>query len=715
MRVTLTLALVMSLAAASALSSADWLSAQTPLADLSKANTSAFVRSNLTVNSVNTTVTPAIANVTFQGHYASIGQEFSTSKDWSGYNIVHLYMKNRNSFPVQFGLAVQMYSDPSNYSGAFTGQFYLSPGMSTHFLFYLNADNPLPYGLKFLNPALTAPSTDVYQGGRRNLKTVYRWRISYQGTTAANVDISDMRLLRQSLNFTGLSDQFGQYTDRVWPGKVYSRTDFAPELSAENSDLASHPGTGETLGTTKVANPAPQLGRWAVITLSNGQKMLQHPNGKLFWSLGLSGVNDSSPTKVQDRSSYFKSLPSTSGEFASCYSTMGTPDGAKLCYSFRKQNLMMKYGDNYMTPWSAMVKKRLASWGVNTLGIDCKEALYMNSTVPFTVRLSTDSFGTRFRAPVMTWGSLPDPYDANFANWCINEFAQDLPKYVANANLMGVFVDNEMSWGGMDSNALRYNLALGALTAPATQPAKIGFVTKLQTKYGTIGALNSAWGTSFSSFNSILYNTSWRPTTYTTGMIVDFQSFCGTFAYKYFWAVNHALKYDGLKSFYLGCRFSAYTTEVVNSAAPNCDVLSFNFYRYITDMPWSYLASLSKPVLISEFGYALKAWGTFGGPAMAGDPAGRAERLQQFLDTVITQKNIIGAHYYCYADQPITGRYTDYENGGFGIVDNVDNPYSSSVTALRQFTSDMYTTRASGSTTSGGSGGGSGGSTGAVP
>lgn len=90
-------------------------------------------------------------------------------------------------------------------------------------------------------------------------------------------------------------------------------------------------------------------------------------------------------------------------------------------------------------------------------------------------------------------------------------------------------------------------------------------------------------------------------------------------------------------------------------------------------------------------------------------PFGRAFRIEQFLGNAITQPNVIGVHYYCYADQPITGRYSDYENGGFGIVDTADEPYSDSVNTFRTFTSNMYAVRAGGTTSGGGgTGGGSG-------
>jgi hypothetical protein len=587
---------------------------------------------------------------------------------------------------------MQFNSNPDDYTNAFTQEFNVLANSSLHYVLTVNPQDPISAGLKYLNPVLSAENVlEKFGTSPKPLNSVWHWRLSYQGTTAASIDISDPRLILHSLNFTGISDQWGQYTDKTWTDKIKSNSDFAVRLSAEKSDLAAHPGTGETLGSKSLTNPTPTLGKWAVVTYGNGMKFLQHPNGKLFWSVGLNGIDDSLATRVQDRSAYFKSLPSTTGTYANCYSVLKTPAGSKQCFSFRAQNLMMKYGSSYMTAWTAMVKSRLASWGINTIGIDSDSSL-LNSTIPFTFDLSTKGFGTRVSPPDMKWGSLPDPFASDFPTWCQTNFKTLLAPYVANQNLMGVFVDNELSWGSMDSNALRYNISLGVLKSPSTQPAKVAFIAQLQQKYPTIAALNTSWGTNLASFSAMLTTTSWTPK-YTAGQVADFQKFDTGYGNKYFYMVKGALGVAGLKSLYLGCRFADYTNEVVTSASGYVDVLSFNMYRYYQDVPWDYFDSLSKPVLISEFAYTLRGQGTFGGPASMPGPSGRANAITSFFNGAIHYSNIIGAQYYCYADQPITGRWSDYENGGFGVVDVADTPYPNTVSALRTFTSTMYSTR----------------------
>ena len=709
MRVT-SLIPVFALLAAASLAQADWISAQRSLADLSKANTTLFTKKNSTVTAINTAGATPVATVQFNGYQSSFGQDFTTVQDWSPYNIIQFLLTNNSSINEPFTVVVQFYQDPNNYNNDYTQTFTVNAHTTVHYVLTVNEDNVMPYGFKYENPVLSAANVAEYFGtGGKPLNSTWHWRLSYQGSTPAALDISDARLIRHSLNFAGIADAYGQYTDKTWTNKILTNADFATRLKSEQSDLAAHPGTGETLGTSKLVNPVTTLGKWTVVTLGNGMKFLQHPDGKLFWTVGLNAVESSLPTPIQTRMADFKSLPSSSGTYAGCYSNLKTITGTQQCYSFRQQNLMMKYGASYTTPWVSMVKNRLASWGINMIGIDSDKSL-LNSTVPFTFDIDTNGFGTRVKVPIETWGPIPDPYDPTFLSWCESNFKTELAPYVANSNLMGVFVDNELAWGDMSSNASRYNVALGVLESPSTQPAKIMFVKQLQTIYPTIAALNVAWGTSLASFPAILTTTTWSPK-YTAGQVADFQRFDTSFDLTYYANVRNAVRYAGLKSFYLGSKFADYNTEVVNAESNYADILCFNMYRYVSDVPWSYFNGLKKPVMFSEFAYTLRAWGTFGGPASMPGTTGRASAIQSFLQAALGQQNIVGAMYYCYADEPITGRWSDFENGGFGVVDVSDNPYQDTVNSLRSFTSTMYTTRGGTSGTGGTGGTGGGGAT----
>ena len=695
MRSRLKIISCLAVAAAAGFGSADTVLRSRSLADLTKASsTSTFTRSNCDFVSLSTDSSGSpVATLRFKGHYASFGQDLSTSQDWSSYNLVQARVKNKESHTVSFRFIVQLTSDPNNYTGAFTGLFTLAPGESKLFMFNLNQDSAEPYGMEYLRPVLTQPYTDVVAySSFRNLKTIYHWRVSLQDTVAASLSISELKLLRQNLVFDGIADKYGQYTDRSWSDKINQDSDFQARKAAELTDLSANPGTGETQGSKSLVNPSITPGIWKVVRNSSGKMYLQHPSGKLFWSMGLSAVGEGAATPVEGRENMFQSLPSSTGSFAGAYIDRPTPDGTLMCFNFAQRNLMAKYGTDYKASWLDTVRKRISSWGVNTLGIDSTTSLF-GQGIPYTLLLHTNAFGTRFRPPHLQWGSLPDPYTDGFQTWMTTEFTEQLAPYLTHWSFMGVFVDNEMSWGNMASTTDQLNIARGALNATSTQPGKTAFMNQLKTKYnGSISALNTAWGTKYTSWSDFLA-TRWLPTSFPSALKTDGLNFVKAFAETYYSKVNLALSAAGLKALYLGSRYEDWTPEVVSAASKYVDVLSFNLYRTVDNVDWDYLNSLSKPVLISELGYGAKSDGTFGGPAPTYSSESRAERLKALLNKAITVNNIVGVHWYSYVDQPITGRWSDYQNTGLGLVDIADNPYMDSVEVLRNFTKTMYAVR----------------------
>ena len=96
---------------------------------------------------------------------------------------------------------------------------------------------------------------------------------------------------------------------------------------------------------------------------------------------------------------------------------------------------------------------------------------------------------------------LPDPWDPNYKTALDSTLAQQIPSYKGDPYILGYYVNNELSFAG---NGTDGNEALPIAVLAATQsasPAKQAFVSQLQTKYATVGALDSAWGTTFTSWS----------------------------------------------------------------------------------------------------------------------------------------------------------------------------------------------------------------------
>ncbi len=638
-----------------------------------------------------------VAKLYFPQLSASLGRSSTTvSEDWSPYNILEFKLTNHEAFPVEFRALVYLYQDPKNGSNAFAGRVTLGAGETRRFCCYLNPDDSMPYGMEYMRPVLSAPYNNVYTSGSfRNLKTIYTWRLSYQGSVPAHVDVADLRLIKQDVRFDNMVDPFGQYSDREWPNKIHVTSDLAVQQAAELTDLAANPGRGEQLGTAQVPLTTSANGKWQVTTSLSGKKYLEHPNGNAFWALGVSAVSTGTSTPVGGREGFFQSLPDSNSAFGSCYISRATMDGTNTCYSFGQQNLMLKYGTNYTTPWMSMVKQRISSWGLNTLGMQCATPFYDNS-MPYTQLLNTSAYKTRFKVPHQLWGTFPDPFAADFQSWMTTQFAKDLAPWNGQSNFLGVYVDNEMSWGNTFSDGYRYNIAVGTLKAPATQPTKIAFGAWLSTRYKKdLAKLNAAWGTNYSSFDAIVSTTNYAPTVFTTGQQSDFKAWSKAFAVQYFKSVRAALTANNLSGLYLGCRYCDWLPEVVEGADPYVDVHTLNYYRTTSNFNFGYWSgpTLKKPYMFSEMGASVQADGTFGGVGEVYSQDDRVKNVTGMLAKAVTEPNCVGAILYCYNDQPVTGRYTDYENSGLGLVDVADTPHYEIVNAIRNFSRSMYQTR----------------------
>jgi hypothetical protein len=664
--------------------------------DLSRAGDSSYFQNYKTTVQKITTDEEGLtsAQLTWPVNRSSFGRTSpSYHEDWSPYNIIEFKMHNRDSFRTTFKILVYLNQSPSDGSNMFSTSFTLEAGQTQRYVCYLNAIDGLQYGLEHMRPVLSAPFANLNSsGGNRNLSHIYTWRLSYQGTSPAHVDISELRLLQQNPVFDGMVDTFGQYSDREWANKIHNVSDFAGHRAAELTDLAANPDMGEEQGTEKLPNNNPVTGKWTVTRSSAGNYYLQHPNGNLFWMLGITAINNGVVTPVGGRENYFQFLPDSSSKFSTLYKTMPTMDGNNTCYTFVGQNLMLKYGDNYTTPWVSTVKARLGSWGLNTVGIQSMNNFYDNST-PYTQLLSTSNFPKRLKVPHQIWGSMPDPFDSSFVSWMTTNFPKTLAPYNGQSNFAGVYVDNEMAWGTTASDKLRYNIELGTFKAPSSQAAKVAMVNFFNDRYnGSITSLNTAWGSKFTSFDNML-STTYAPTTFTTKQASDFQAWTKAFAVQYYSSVRSALNSLKLSGLYLGSRNADWLPEQVQGADPYVDVHSFNAYRHADNFDFATLENQSKPYMFSEMGYSVDADGTFGGVAECYSQADRATYLQEFLQKANSMPHCVGATLYCYTDQPITGRYSDYENSGLGLVDITDTPHYEAVNVLRNFAKTMYTGR----------------------
>jgi len=252
---------------------------------------------------------------------------------------------------------------------------------------------------------------------------------------------------------------------------------------------------------------------------------------------------------------------------------------------------------------------------------------------------------------------------------------------------LGFFVDNELRWVGLAANLI---------SESSDRQYKIEFVKRLQYKYNTIDALNKSWFTSFSSWDELLRNT--RPIINIENN-TDVKDFLVVYAEKYFSQVKAAIKEISPNALYLGCRFEfqfypADTQKewVVSVASRYCDVVSFNRYRYTAeDLKPS--KGNDYPIIVGEFHFGSLDRGLFNpGIKYVANQKERGDMYRFYITTALRNPNIVGAHWFQYYDEPLTGRY-DGENCQIGFLTVGNVVYNDLINSVKSVSKSMYNTR----------------------
>jgi hypothetical protein len=500
-------------------------------------------------------------------------------------------------------------------------------------------------------------------------------------------------------SFFPFIDEFGQYKHKDWPGKTGSVEELKAAEEEEAADLAKHPGpedwdkyggwsSGPKLEATGHFRVEKYKGKWWLVD----------PEGRLFWSHGITCVRSHNATAISDRKHYFAKLPEEGSALGKFYGTSsraahgyykerGTP---YKTYDFSRANLLRKYGEGWEERFSDIAHRRLRSWGMNTIGNWSEEAIYLERRTAYTATLGTRG-GRAIEGVTGLWRKFPDPFDEGFGRGLREDLAKEKGKTTAEAWCIGYFVDNELTWQN-DTY-----LAVGVLRSAAEQPAKKVFVEDLKAKYGTIEKLSSAWGMEFGGWEVFLE----RPVVPDREKAYsDLAAFNERIAEKYFGVIRDVIKAEAPDKLYLGCRFDFHFYPegqkelewVLRIAAKYCDVVSFNRYRFSADtlrLP----DGIDKPVIIGEWHMGALDRGIFHtGLRSVASQAERGEAYESYVLGALDNRYLVGAHWFQYKDQATTGR-SDGENYQIGFVDVCDRPYMETVAACREVGYDIYDNR----------------------
>ena len=103
-------------------------------------------------------------------------------------------------------------------------------------------------------------------------------------------------------------------------------------------------------------------------------------------------------------------------------------------------------------------------------------------------------------------------------------------------------------------------------------------------------------------------------------------------------------------------------------------------------------AYVLEALLVSEFPFGVCDRGMSGGLVKVRDDAERGEAYAAYLRVALAHPACIGAHWFRWGDEPVTGRF-DGEDDNLGLVDVTDVPYAGLVAGMRRMHGALYKLR----------------------
>lgn len=478
-------------------------------------------------------------------------------------------------------------------------------------------------------------------------------------------------------------DQYGQFVHGSWPEKITSPADHKKFYDKEQAELAKvkAPEEWNKYGGWKNGPQLKATGSFRTEKV-DGKWWLVDPEGRLFFSQGLDVIsNYNDPLKV---------VPGKENWF------VAAPADGKMQPT--EPALRNKYGANYADPYFKTLSRRLTAWGMNTIGDWSQNGIIEQGDRPYTMQLTDYDYKMpKFGTSKLKFYDVFDPkYVEKMKNLVDTEAERNpaLKKSLTDPMCIGYWIDNELDFG----NRNKLTLIDDILKCGPKQAAKQELVKDMKAKYADIAKLNAAWKTTYASFDAILESTTIPEG---DGYKEDSKIFFEKTVNRYFELAHDAIKSKAPNRLYLGCRFigtDGVRKVLYDAASKYCDVVSVNIYSHsAANYPSTADGLPDKPWIIGEFHFGVLDRGMFN-PSLCNvgiTQEDRAIAYTRFMQGVLAHPNFVGAHWFQYRDQPLTGR-GDGEAYQIGFVDVNDTPYVEIGKAARQVGEQMYSYRKAG-------------------
>ena len=655
-------------------------------------------------------VPEAVAGVTLQRYTFEAGVApalaVTPARAWSIGDELHVQIQN--AMPWAVTLTIEL--DGATADQHLHAQVGLPPGPPQTLVVPLHAASPRGMGMQAAPPmpfvdhgrAILLASTVEGALGPRAVRAL---RFGIPAPQAAQTllfgrveTVSGQDLQRAA--YSGIVDRYGQASRGEWPEKIDSdaalRAVHAHERDSLGQAKAKLAGLDEYGGRLDVQGLA-RTG-WFRTQKQGDRWQLATPEGHAFFSLGVNAVTaDGGRSYVEGREFMFRYLPPDNGEWAAFHGSddsrnrdQGASRGIGYnhgrWFDFYAANLYRVDGKDWLDAWRTRTLDRLQAWGFNTIGNWSDDALSQAHRLPYTRSINIAGDYANVASGYDYWGRMPDPFDPRFVQAAEAAVAKASEGVRDDPWLLGYFADNELAWAGSGPQG-RWGLAVGTLAGDAQSPAKQAFIAMLRQEYKAPETLAAAWGIALISWDALDATgfVAPAPNEAHPAIAHDYSAWLRRYADTYFRTVAEALRRHDPHHLFLGGRFAVNTPEAVAACAQYCDVVSFNVYADLPQHGFDAAAmhALDKPVLISEFHFGSDDRGPFGkGVVSVWNERLRGEAYAKFIAAAAADPSIVGAHWFQYTDQPVTGRLLDGENSHIGLVGSTDIPFGGFVQAV---------------------------------
>ncbi|MCX2831022.1 beta-galactosidase [Microbulbifer thermotolerans] len=651
--------------------------------------------------------------------------------------------------------SVHLYVKATDNEGRTHSRSFVVPEQSsaTYFFEMKGPDLAVDTGIRSNPPSWMSEYQDmIYRWGDKslNVSEIDSIEFSVAGVLENKyVVVDNVRLIQpESLDemyLVNLVDEFGQNNKRDFTNKVHSLEELREASERELAQLRKTPLEGRSRFGGWALGPRLKGSGYFRTEKVDGKWSLVDPDGYLFFSTGIANVrlaNTSTITgydfdhaliparkpgdltpedslglnRVPDvavptryvssslRADMFTWLPAYDEPLGKNFGYRREVHTGAIergeTFSFYRANLQRKYGidddKKLMEKWREVTVDRMLSWGFTSFGNWIDPGYYQMDRFPYFANgwiignFKTVSSGNDY------WSPLPDPFDPLFKERAYITAEQIAKEVKGSPWCVGVFVDNEKSWGQEGSVETQYGLVINTLTRDAKEsPTKAQFVRLMREKYGDIQKLNKSWGVSIDSWNDFASGISLN--IINDSVIKDLSTMLQHYSDQYFRIVREAVKHYMPNHMYMGARFADWgmTPEIRAAAANYADVVSYNYYKEgVSDNFWHFLKELDRPSIIGEFHNGALDSGLLNpGLIHASSQADRGKKYAEYMNSVIDNPYLVGAHWFQYIDSPLTGRAYDGENYNVGFVSVTDIPYSPLVESAKAVNKNLYQRR----------------------